>query len=405
MRWSRNCRSPRVWASYIARDSDIAGFRLIVNRNSKRFVYQSEMREGGKRRAIYKKLGDPQHVSADEARARALDEQARLLRISDPDAAAGTTFADAWTSYKARMERKQSSPRTIADYEQKFKAHLEPSFGKRALRDIRRADVVSFHERLTREVGPYAANGVCRVAHAIYRHAALALEVPDLPALNPFRAYDLFNAEKPRQTGLSEKELPAWFAKIVALDNPIMREVWVLTALTGLRRSDVLTMRWEHVHKKDGYIEIPAPKGGEERAFKCPLTKPMIGSLERVRLAGEAMCDNDRCKPWVFPSVASRSGHIEEVKNGKLDHSPHALRHSFRNFCAGAGVSTTHSRILMNHKLSADVHSEYMTVDAMFEQLREASEIVSTYILQHLGKKAEQQLNRRLKEQLTPALQ
>ena len=38
----------------------------------------------------------------------------------------------------------------------------------------------------------------------------------------------------------------------------------------------------------------------------------------------------------------------QEVKNCHLDHSPHALRHSFRNFCAGAKISTVHSRLLMN---------------------------------------------------------
>ena len=95
--------------------------------------------------------------------------------------------------YKARLEKKKRSDRTIADYRQKFGAHLAPTFGRVALRDITRADVVRLHDRLTSEVGPYAANGVCRVGHAIYRHAALGMEVPELSPLNPFRAYDLHN--------------------------------------------------------------------------------------------------------------------------------------------------------------------------------------------------------------------
>lgn len=63
-------------------------------------------------------------------------------------------------------------------------------------------------------------------------------------------------------------------------------------------------------------------------------------------------------------------------------------------------MSTVHSRLLMNHKISKDVHESYMTLGAMFDQLREASEAVSAYILKHLPKGAEKQLTRRLREQL-----
>ena len=40
---------------YVARDTELTGFRCIVNRNSKRLVYQGELREGGKRHTVYKR--------------------------------------------------------------------------------------------------------------------------------------------------------------------------------------------------------------------------------------------------------------------------------------------------------------------------------------------------------------
>ncbi len=56
----------------------------------------------------------------------------------------------------------------------------------------------------------------------------------------------------------------------------------------------------------------------------------------------------------------------------------------------------------MNHTISADVHQSYMTPGSMFDQLRGASETVSTYIMRHLPKGAERQLmTRRLRDQLT----
>src|SRR5689334_5747173 len=75
---------------YIAYDSELKGFRCVVGQRAKLLVFQAERREpDGTRRVIYKRLGDPEHVAVDEARARAHEESARLTRIKDPDAKAG----------------------------------------------------------------------------------------------------------------------------------------------------------------------------------------------------------------------------------------------------------------------------------------------------------------------------
>ena len=387
---------------YVARDSKLSGFTCVVGLRTKRLLYRSELREGGDRQVVYRRIGDPAHVKMDEARAQALEELARITRVAKPEALAGTTMAEAWDWYRARVIRKKRSKRTQDDYEQKWKAHIEPTFGKRALRDITRRDAERLHQRLTDEAGPYAANGTCRVAHAVYRHAALAKEVPGLPALNPFRSYDLLNEEEARQTGMAEKELPAFFGHLLAVGNPVHREFWTMALLTGLRRSDVESMRWEHVNVPEKYVEIPSPKGGDARAFRCPMTAAMKRCLERVRRAGKLVAE-EQAKTWVFPSAISKSGHVEEVKKDIPDRSPHALRHSFRNFCAGAKVSTVHSRLLMNHAIDDDVHSAYMTPGAMFDQLSAAAEDVSKYITKHLPKGAWRVMENKLNADLAAA--
>ena len=379
-----NARSGR---GYIAYDTKLDGFRCVVGQKTKLLVLQTERRElGGRRQSVYKRLGDPRHTSIDAARADALDELARLTRLTKPEARAGTTFGEAWQGFQAQLRKKKRSDRTVADYTQKFDQHLAPTFAKVALADITRADVTRLHDRLTRDVGPYAANGVCRVAHAVYRYAVLEMEVPDLKPLNPFRSYNLHNPEKPRQTGMSERDLPAWFRAVLALDNPVMREFNVLALLTGLRRRDLTTMRWENVQK--GHIDIPQPKNG--RPSRIPISPPIARFLRRLRDIGKVLPED--CHQWVFPSPSSKSGHVEEPKNKILNKSPHALRHTFRGMCAGAKISTIHSKLLMLHAVGQDVHDEYMTTDAMFEQLAKASADVSTYIMRHLPKNAEKHL-------------
>ena len=58
----------------------------------------------------------------------------------------------------------------------------------------------------------------------------------------------------------------------------------------------------------------------------------------------------------------------------------------------------------MNHKISKDVHESYMTLGAMFDQLREASEAVSAYIFKHLPKGAEKQLKATVAEAVSARL-
>jgi integrase len=390
---------PPAATRYVVTDTKLSGFRCIVRKKAKLLVFQAEQREGGKRRLIYKRLGALPHVRVDEARAAALEELARLARLTKPEARAGMTFAEAWDEYRARLEKRRdegkASQRTVDDYTQKY-THNLARLHKRALRDITRADARRLHTDLSDSKGKYSANGSLRVAHAVFRYAATELEVP-LPTANPFRPRDLFHKEMSRQTGMSESDLPAWFGQVLALDNSATREFNVMAALTGLRRHDLLTMR--HADVREDRIMIPSPKGGEPS--QIPLTTAMRRSLDRVKRAGKML--PERCHEWVFPSAASKSGHLEEVKHRDLDRSPHALRHTFRGMCAGAGVAELHSKLLMLHSVGGDVHRSYATVPALFAQLATASEAVSTYILRHLPKGAERQLERRLREQLAGA--
>jgi integrase len=380
---------------YAVHDSDpkYKGFHVWVGRKSKLLVYSGEHREpGGERRAIYRRLGDPAHVKVDEARARVHDERARLARWRDPDAKAGLTFGQAWSDpddgYKARLQKKQRSERTIEDYTQKVRDHLK-GFDRKALKDIRRSDVARLHQKLTDDVGPYCANGVLRVGHAIFKHAATRLEVPEL-GTNPFAAHDL-NPEGARQTGMGERDLKGWFEKVMSLNSAIHRELQMFLLLTGLRRRDVTGMAWKDVGKDHIVIPNPKRKPSKDSSLpRIPITPPLRRVLDRVKRAAENV--PPECADWVFPSMTSASHHIEEPKNAKLDRSPHALRHTFRNMCTGAKVVTIHSKLLMLHTINQEVHEAYSTPGAMFDQLAQAAGDVAAYTMRHLPKDAERRL-------------
>ena len=67
------------------------------------------------------------------------------------------------------------------------------------------------------------------------------LETPGLPERNPFLLGKLFHKERARDTGMGTNYLPAWYAQLRALQNPIRREMHLFTLLVGapsLRRRE-----------------------------------------------------------------------------------------------------------------------------------------------------------------------
>ena len=387
----------------IVRDAKVAGLHLWIGKRTKTFRYQYEAaRESGQRgatRVIW--LGEHPHHGADEARAKALDIQARRVRGESidridhvaADAPSALSFREAWEHYKAAITKDGKSSRTVADYQDKFDRHLK-LWHERPLASITREEVTKEHAAVTERVrksragskyvsGKYAANGTMRLARALWNFAKDELETPGLPERNPFRSGKLYHKERARETGMGAQDLAAWWKQVQALPNPIRREMHLFMLLSGLRRADVLTARWDHLDRKRKALRIPSPKGGESRAFELPLSGPMLRCLHRVEEAGVTFFPKE-AGTWIFPAS---NGHVAEVKEEgrhKVSHTGHALRHSFRTLAAAAGIDRLRVKILMNHAIDRDVTDAYANVPALFGALMEAQERISGFVVANL---------------------
>jgi integrase len=388
----------------IIRDSKLAGFHLWVGKSTKTFRYQYETpRVNGQRGStMVQWLGEHPHATAEEARAKALEIVALHARGEAvprdfgvaPETAPALSFKAAWNAYKAAITKEGKSIRTIADYQDKFDRHLK-AWHDKALANIKREDVVQEHAAITERArqaragqkyssGKYAANGTMRFARAVWNYAKDELETPGLPERNPFRSGKLFHKEKARNTGMGVAELPAWWAQLQALANPIRRELHLFMLLTGLRRTDVLTARWANFDPNRPSLRLPSPKGGEERAFELPLSTAMLECLERVKEAGRTYYPEEG-KIWIFPAPGGHVAEVKEEGRQKLSQTGHALRHSFRTLAAAAGVDRLRLKILMNHAIDDDVTDAYANVPALFRSLLEAQEAISDFVTSNLA--------------------
>jgi integrase len=381
----------------IVRDSKVAGLHVWIGKRKKTFRYQYEApRVNGQRGAtLIEWLGEHPHHSADDARAKALAIQAARIRgepvriVIEVKTPTELAFGQAWEHYKAAITKEGKSPRTIADYEDKFDKHLTV-FKDKALAAITREEVTRQHAAITERArkarkgkyasGKYAANGSMRLARAVWNFAKNELETPGLPELNPFRSGKLYHRERARESGMGAKDLPAWWAQLEQLTNPIRREMHLFMLLSGLRRQDVLTARWDNLDENRKALRIPAPKGGAERAFDLPLSDPMLACLKRAKAAGNTFFP-EQSQIWVFPA---ETGHVAEVKEDgkvKLSHTGHALRHSFRTLAGAAGIDRLRLKILMNHAVERDVTDSYANVPALFDSLMDAQQRISAFIM------------------------
>jgi hypothetical protein len=133
------------------------------------------------------------------------------------------TLRQAWQRYlEAHLIRKGRSEKTISGY----RDHVERLFSEwldKSLLDLANdpARVAEKHDQITKENGPYMANGSMRTLRAIYNHARKTSR--SLPRDNPAGAVD-WNQEERRNTGMGTGDLKEWFLELASLDNRIRRE-------------------------------------------------------------------------------------------------------------------------------------------------------------------------------------
>lgn len=373
-------------ASYLVRDDELSGFHVRVSHKHKVYKLALDVRINGERKTCGWSWKGNQ-FSAKAARAAAMkiisERDVGTLSTDKPEKVEpkAITFAEAWRAYReASRDLSASSIEIYADIVQRY---LLKRWPETPLRDITRADVKAFHQEITDDGKPYQANGVARLGNAIYKFARSELEAPGLSDLNPFRAYKMANKERPRKWGIGLKSLPAWWANVQAVAPPIYREINLFIMLTATRRENAEALKWEQVNFEERVIVWPAPKGGEDKAFRMPMSQAVIDCLQRARSAGQ-MIDEERAAAWVFPSKRSHVGHLVEPKTRGILKSAHALRASWITIATDLGIEREHRQMITNHALPNNVHDNYANPQE-WTKLAESMERVSSEIMKAIA--------------------
>jgi integrase len=151
----------------------------------------------------------------------------------------------------------------------------------------------------------YKHNGAGGANHAIIlMKAAVNWNIKHgfLSGENPWTSVKTFRMQA-RERFLLPHELQGFFTAVNKLKCSSTKDFIMLSLLTGARRSNVLSMRWEQIDFDLGIWRIPLTKNGESQTV--PLTGPALQILSARH--------NDQEAGWVLPGKLPGS-HLVEPK-------------------------------------------------------------------------------------------
>lgn len=192
------------------------------------------------------------------------------------------------------------------DDQQRFRDYLKPSLGSHKLSGITREMVGRILSDMDSDGKSGAtANNVRALASALFGKAIEWGYVKD----NPVRGIKTRKALE-RDRFISANELPRFFASVADEPNAVVRDYFLLSLLTGARRSNVLAMRWAEVDLQEAIWRIPRTKNGDPQ--NVTLSPEAIALLSQLK---ELNKTEDVFSQFVFPGFGA-SGHLVEPKKG-----------------------------------------------------------------------------------------
>ncbi len=185
-----------------------------------------------------------------------------------------TTLAEALDRY----EREVSSQKKGHSREKtRIKHWKNHSFGKRFLDIIRGSDIASYRDE--RLKGGFAPNTV-RLELAVLSHLfEIARKEWGMESLrNPVKAVRLPSLPEGRDRRLKPGELE----KLLEATSEEMGQVIRFALESGMRRSEITGMKWEHVELQKKIVTLPETKNGQKRIVPLsPEAVRILSSLPR----------------------------------------------------------------------------------------------------------------------------
>ena len=386
-------RAEPLQAPYVIWDNGLTGYGLRVSPGgAKSFFVQYRTGEGRRSDRNRKlTLGRYPGLSPGVARkqAQALLGRARDGRDPSRERALARELPRVGEAVEAWLGTRNVSDDSLRLYRRSAEVWLKGWLGRR-LDDVTREDVARRFAEVTERHGRVKANLGLFVLGGAYRRS-----VVDHPGLrDPVERWKHAGGRAHRLERRRIEHpavlLPAWERGICeGVRRPEVQDFFRFGLYTGMRRGEVLALRWDRVALEEGRFRVDETKGVE--CLELPVTRQLAVLLAR---RWKATPSGAR---WVFASPASPEQPLSRpdsyyraiVRHGGKPFWHHALRNCFITVAAHElKLPESLVKRLVNHRTRANVTQGYATQWTL-EQLREPAQRIADRIDSLIGQRGE----------------
>lgn len=331
----RDVACPEDKRKIVARCTEQPGFGLEVTQTNKTYYVYFTNQQG---KAAQIKIGRYIDISFDSAKRRAKELRSQIVLGGDPGAEkaerkAIPIYAELAKQHLADAELHQRSYDTTEMY---MRRHILPKWGRTRVSEINSRDVAQWLAD-KRKAGLTPAT-VVKIKAIFGRSYELGARwnIPGCDK-NPTRGIETKPLNNARERYVTHDEAARLLAAAKKSKNDQLAAIVGLLLLTGMRVSELLSTRLEHVDLERRSIFVPVSKTGRSRYV--PLAKAAVTIIEEVPKAAGAV--------YLFPSPKDPKKHLTTIKHAwqtardaaKLPGLRiHDLRHSAASFMVNSGV-------------------------------------------------------------------
>ena len=349
----------------IVRDSGLKGFGLRLTPGGMSFI--AEARVNGKSRRMT--VGRADLLSVEAARKEAMKMLAEMTSGADPQVkkqkqeASAITLLEVLDQYLTVQKLKLN---TSTGYRRKTRDAF-PDWMSKPITSITQEMVLARHKALPKPnkygtSGQSSANTAMKMLLTLINFAINNLGVKmDNPVqiLNKNRSWYRLNRA---HAVIADHQLPAYWKAVSSLMREKVRDFFLLLLLTGLRRGEAQTLRWENIDFENRTLTIPASVAKNHHEHVLPLSDVLVALLVQRR----TKCGDS---PWVFPRNDGTKPMAHQTYSSQLIgkkigcmFSPHAARRTFVTLASRIGIPHHIVKKLVNHIQLVDIASTYVVL-------------------------------------------
>lgn len=275
--------------------------------------------------------------------------------------------AEKWTFERLlKLYGQIRNPKSMRNVEYDYWMYLRDEIGNRRPEELIPLDIDRIRIGLSKRLKPKSVSNILEV---IRRLANFGAEQGLCHPLS-FRIR-MPHVDNIRTETLSLEEIERLITVLNSWPNQQAAKLMLLALYTGMRKSELLRLQWNHVDFERGFITLFEPKGGKTESIPMNAkARSVLDALPKGK------------SPFVFRMRTLNSTRTLKpiIRAAGLPESfrpLHGMRHVFASLLVSAGVDLYHVQRLLTHK-TQQMTARYAHLGD--QALRSASEVITNIV-------------------------